>query len=98
MVSFLSFPWNGSDPVSISNCRGTQNKEGECSERLDLLAETPRWAKCSPSSCVLSKSQSIWGGPGRHARCTSASRAASWRSKLGGEVLKPATQDVPRPW
>lgn len=27
MVSFLSFPWNGSDPVSISNCKGTQDGE-----------------------------------------------------------------------
>lgn len=25
MVSFLSFPWNGKDPVSISNCGATQN-------------------------------------------------------------------------
>lgn len=29
MVSFLSLPWNGSDPVSISNCRATQNGESE---------------------------------------------------------------------
>lgn len=46
MVSFLSFPWNGSDPVSISNCKGTQ--DGECSDGQDTATHSPRKAMQPP--------------------------------------------------
>lgn len=42
MVSFLSFPWNGSDPVSISNCKGTQDRESACSDGREAAAESSR--------------------------------------------------------
>ena len=41
MVSFLSFPWNGSDPVSISNCRATQNGS-KCSDQAHRPVDRPR--------------------------------------------------------
>lgn len=46
MVSFLSFPWNGSDPVSISNCRATQNRS-KCSDQPHCPVERPRRAACA---------------------------------------------------
>lgn len=46
MVSFLSFPWNGSDPVSISNCRATENGS-KCSDQPHCPEERPRQAACA---------------------------------------------------
>lgn len=36
IVSFLSFPWNGSDPVSISNCMKEKQKATIKSKRIGL--------------------------------------------------------------
>ena len=45
MVSFLSFPWNGRDPVSISNCRDTA--QGESSDQQTQQQREPRRAACA---------------------------------------------------
>lgn len=58
MVSFLSLPWNGKDPVSISNCRTTQN--GTVSARAeDGAAGSPRRARCNRGSAVGSPDRRV---------------------------------------
>ena len=61
MVSFLSFPWNGSDPVSISNCRATQNRS-KCSDQPPLPSGETQTGSVRPSSRGHSKSWSTTCG------------------------------------
>lgn len=82
MVSFLSFPWNGRDPVSISNCRATHNRARVETPGLTVRHPDGRKATRVPLS---TKSWLMKGSRRRRAPCTAANRTASWASELTGE-------------
>lgn len=63
MVSFLSFPWNGSDPVSISNCRATQNRS-KCSDQPHCPVERPRRAACARVHAAIRSPGPLRAGAG----------------------------------
>ena len=72
MVSFLSFPWNGSDPVSISNCRATQNGS-KCSDQPHCPVERPRRTGCARAQVAIQNPGQLCAGAGPHA-CLEQSR------------------------
>lgn len=82
MVSFLSFPWNGSDPVSISNCRATQNRS-KCSDQPPLPSGETQTGSVRPSSRGHSKS---WSNTCRLAHVVAWNRAAWWASAFTAEM------------
>ena len=66
MVSFLSLPWNGSDPVSITNCRATQNGS-KCSDQAHRPVDRPRRAECAPVHVATQKPGQLPAGASPHA-------------------------------
>lgn len=59
MVSFLSFPWNGRDPVSISNCRDSAGRAS--SDQQTRQQRQHGWGEGAHGPNALGVLRGRWG-------------------------------------